>query len=196
MRAITKSEYNLILSRSDEIINRKQNIPDKVFHKEFKIFLFITFDEILMPIFFNHLKKYLVEINQKKLWVTTIKPDPKNYFEINFDFWGAFEIRPEDNAEDYIAALHNYPTESPADAIAHSANSILFFSPEHDWAIYGDRDSDIAICSFNNKEKMQIFQAIYGYDLLGSVKDAAIYAYGEEENIELKKHFFRSFSTN
>lgn len=54
----------------------------------------------------------------------------------------------------------------------------MFFSPTYKWAVYGDRDADIAICAFTDQQQMELFKSIYGSDLLDGVKVAANYAYG------------------
>ena len=66
----------------------------------------------------------------------------------------------------------------------------MFFSSTHKWAVYGDRDADIAICGFTNLEQMELFKSIYGSDLLGGAITAADYAYGAiSESVEKAKFF-------
>jgi hypothetical protein len=197
MRAITTEKgYGSVESDSEKILDRTKVLPENVFKQAFKFFLFITFDELFMPMFFNHLKRYLMEIDENCFWLTAIDPDPKIYFGSNFDFFGAIEFSSADTNEDYLSALNNYPEDSPADALAHNTNSLMFFSSQYGWAVYGDRDADIAICAFADIEKMELFKSIYGSDLLGGVSAAADYAYGATGNSVLRAKLCSSYSVD
>jgi hypothetical protein len=171
-------------------------LPENVFRQTLKFFLFITFDELFMPLFFNHLKQYLLDIGENRFWVTAIDPDPKLYFGANLDFFGAIEFISSDTVDDYLSAINNYPEDSPADALAHNSNLLMFVSPTHKWAVYGDRDADIAICAFTDRRQMELFRSIYGSDLLDGIKAAADYAYGAAGKNTLEAKFCGSYSVD
>lgn len=197
MRTITtEKRYDSVASDAEKILDRTKVLPENVFKQALRFFLFITFDELFMPLFFNHLKRYLLEVGENSFWLTAVDPDPKLYFGANFDFLGAIEFFSADTGEDYLAALNNYPEDSPADALAHNANSLLFFSSKFGWAVYGNRDSDIAICAFADIEQVELFKSIYGSDLLGGVSEAADYAYGATGNSVLKAKLCSSYSVD
>jgi hypothetical protein len=197
MRAITTEEgYFSVASVTENILDKTKVLPEKVFKQTFKFFLFVTFDELFIPLFFNHFKRYLLEAGENDFWLSAVDPDPKLYFGANFDFFGAIEFSSIDTEEEYLAALNNYPLDSPADALVHSANSLIVFSSKYEWAIYGNRNTDIAICSFVDVEQMERFKSNYGSDLLNGIIEAANYAYGEIGNSVLKTKFFNSYSTN
>lgn len=190
----TEKEYDPVATGTERILNKTNVLPENVFRKTLKFFLFITFDELLMPLFFNHLKRYLLNVGESSFWVTAIDPDPKLYFGANFEFFGAIEFTDSDTGEDYLAALNNHPGDSPADALAHNSNLLMFFSQTHKWAVYGDRGADIAICAFADRRQMEIFRSIYGSDLLDGVKAAADYAYGAAGKNTLEAKFFGNYS--
>lgn len=197
MRVITtEKDYDSVASEADKILYRTKVLPENVFKQALKFFLFVTFDELFMPLFFNHLKRYLLEVGEISFWLTAIDPDPKLYFGANFDFFGAIEFSSADSEEEYLAAINNYPEDSPADALAHNANSLMLFSSQHGWAVYGNRDADIAICAFADIEQMEQFKSIYSCDLLGGVSAAADYAYGATGNSVLKANLCSSYSVD
>lgn len=197
MRVITtENDYDLVVTGAEKILNKTRVLPENVFREAFKFFLFITFDELFMPLFFNHLKRYLLDVGENSFWLTAIDPDPKLYFGAHFDFFGAVEFSSADTKDDYLAALNNYPKTSPADALAHNANLLMFFSSKCEWVVYGDRDADIAICAFADRGKMELFESIYGSDLLGGVKTAANYAYGANGKSALEAEFCSSYSVD
>ncbi len=184
--ASTEKDYDPIATSVEKVLDKTKVLPENVFKQAFRYFLFITFDELFMPLFFNHIKRYALETEESSFWLTVIEPDPKLYFGLHFNFWGAFEFSSSDTEDDYLSAVNNYPEDSPADALAHNANLLMFFSSVNRWAIYGDRETDIAICAFADQEQMELFKSIYGSDLLGGVKSAAEYAYGATSNNALK----------
>ena len=190
----TEKDYNPIALGVEKVLDKRKVLPEKVFKQAFRYFLFITFDELFMPLFFNHIKRYLLEISENGFWLTAIEPDPKLYFGSHFDFFGAIEFSTSDTEDDYLAALNNYPENSPADALAHNSNLLTVFSSTNRWAIYGDRGADIAICAFVERAQMELFRSIYGFDLLGGVKHAAEYAYGATSNNALKDKLCNSYS--
>ena len=193
----TEKDYEPIAIGVENILNRSKTLPDKVFKESFNFFLFITFDELFMPEFFlKHLKYYLSYTGEDTFWVTTIDPDPRLYFGYHFDFWGAVKFSTLDTENEYLSALNNYPQDSPADALAHNSNLLMFFSPTNKWAVYGDRNAGIAVCAFTNREQMERFKSIYGSDLLEGVKLAAEYAYGKVGKYDLIKKLCNSYVAN
>lgn len=189
----TENEFVHIDSKIDNAIEKSKILPDKIFRSVFKYFLFITFDELFMILFFNHLKEYLIQVGEKGFWMSIIDPDPKGYFFKNFGFFGSFEFLNSDSENNYVSALNEFPYNSPADAPMHNSNSLVFSSFINNWVIYGNRDADIAICAFLNGEEMKIFKSIYGSDLLGEVNAAAEYAFGTTPKAE---EFCKNYSLN
>jgi hypothetical protein len=173
-----EKDFSLIEFGIDRAIDRSKVFPDRVFRGTLKYFLFITFDELFMTMFFNHIKEYLSKIGESDFWLVTIEPDPRRYFAHNFKFYGAFEFSRSDDEKDYVSALSGFPEESPADALMHNSNSLIILSSSNKWAIFGNRDADIAVCAFSDRGPFDEFRSLYGSDLLNGVKAAAEYAYG------------------
>jgi len=169
-----------------DVIDRDKSLPGYLFKKGFSKFSFITFDELFMPDFFSKLCRYVKVSGDSGFFLAVVDPDPMLYFGSNFDFYGIFEFSPTDAIESYISSINEYPKCSPADAIAHNSNSLIFFSKKKDWAIYGSRTSDIAICAFENSRKQECFQSIFGDSLLPGIEAAAIYGYPEDELARLQ----------
>lgn len=194
MRVIaTEKDYQPIATRIESVLDNTKRLPEKVFNQSFKYFLFITFDDLRMPRFFNHIKRYLLENAETNFWLTAIEPDPKLYYGLHFNFFGAIEFSSSDTEDDYLGALNNYPEDSPADALTHNSRLLMAFSPINQWAIYGDREADIAICAFADQEQMDLLKSIYGSDLLEGVKGAAEYAYEETGNDDLKDRLCNNY---
>lgn len=193
--ALTEKDYHPIAVGVEKILDRTKVLPENVFRQTFRFFLFITFDDLLLPFFFNHVKQYLLDVEENSFWLTAIDPDAKLYFGAHFDFFGTIEFFNSDTEDDYIAALNYDPGDSPADALTHNSNILMVFSPTEKWAIYGDRDADIAICAFTDREQMERFKSAYSSGLLGGVEAAADYAYGAGKST-LKETLCNSYPTN
>jgi len=193
MKIVTMSkDFNAIESSINCIIDKSKKLPENVFRGGLKYFLFITFDELFMTLFYNHLKQYLVSINEASFWLTVMDPDPASYFAMNFDFFGAFEISSVDDEYEYIAALNDYPADSPADAIMHNSNSLVISSYTNKWAVFGSRKADIAICAFSDHKHMELFKLSYGSDLLDGIKAAAEYAFDGSDTSQ-KEEFHKNY---
>ena len=78
----TAKDFDLIDVSIDRVIDRSRTLPDRVFRNTLKYFLFITFDELRMTLFFNHIKQYLIRTGERKFWLTTIDPDPRSRLSI------------------------------------------------------------------------------------------------------------------
>jgi hypothetical protein len=175
MKAIyDKSEFDLIEVAFDKVIDRTKTIPEQVFRQALKSYLFIPFDDILLTErLFKHLKEYLINNNEKILWLTVGDPDPVTYFAHHFGFFGTVEFSVTDKADDYLSALWNFPQESEPDALMHNSNTLMLTSPSGKWAIVGDRYGEIAVCAFSDKIEVEKFRKEYGSDMfLNNVSEA------------------------
>ncbi len=127
--------------------------------------------------FYNNIIKYFAETKENEFWLTTLRPDAEQYYYKYFRFFGTFEFSCSDTFEEYISALNGYPKESPNNALMYIGDVVLFSTYTNKWVVYGERDADIAICAFQEKELMELFEKIYGSETLGDVREAADYAY-------------------
>lgn len=187
------SDYVRVSNSINAAIVSDVCFPGQVFSQSFTKFSFLTFDELLMPVFFIKLVRFQRAIGEERFWFSCVEPDPRLYFNEHFDFFGCVEFAVEDEAEEYCNALNNFPETSLADALAHSANQIVILSQSGKWAIYGNRDSEIAICAFRDLTLQDVFQSIYGADLFPNAESAFDFAYGECAN-ESKDLFLDNYS--
>lgn len=183
MKLIVKDEdFKYLDVRISKIISREKSLPEKIFSSSFNHFLFTTFDDVIMAeYFFERIKLFLKNNGEDKFWIVTLNPDPKDYYHSNFGFYGAVEFTVNDTSDDYLDALGNYPKESPADALMHNSDILVCFSPNSNWCLYADRNTDIALFGFKSEDIMASLGDIYGNNLLGSVMSAADYAYGDSK---------------
>lgn len=163
----------------DRLIDRSQVLPRNVFSDHLRHFLFLPFDLLLSEALPGPLQAYMQGIGENACWLIVLEPDPRLYFGQHFDFLGAFEFEVTDSAEQYLDALNHDPGESPADAIMHNANRFALVSPSANWVIYGQRDTDVAVCGFAEQYLKESFNEAFGSHLLRDVLVAAQYGYEE-----------------
>lgn len=192
----TVQDFDAVATNIGRIIDSSKTIPENVFRKAFRYFLFTTFDDLHMSLFFDHVSQFMKETGEKNFWVTTLDPDPRSYFAANFGFYGTFEFSVSDTGDDYISALFDIPESSPADALMHNGNLLLVFSTTGKWAVYGSRNADIAVCAFTEHSQMELFKSIYGSDLLDSVRSAAEYAYKFASDSTLIDDFCENYASD
>ena len=179
MKHITNTlEFDFLDAGINRAIYRSRMFPEKIFRDEYKYFLFITFDELFMELFFNHMQHFLKKTGEEKFWLVSVNPDPRKYFYEHFRVYGAVEFTALDSKHSFFSAINEYHDDNPGEALIHVTNSLIVLSQSGKWVIFGERESDIAVCAFSDRAEMEVFESIYAADLLEGVRDAADYAYG------------------
>jgi hypothetical protein len=164
---IEKQEFDDSFQTINRIIGKDLELPDLVFKKQWGNFLFITFDEIFLPeVFFRNLKEFLKIKLEDYFQLSVINPDPEKYFFKHFKKYSMLHFSINDREEDYLEILNRDPGNSPADSIMDNSNSILVYSDNADWGVYGERELGVAICAFRNVELKNLFETAYGNKLL------------------------------
>ena len=159
-------------------------LPDMVFAEELRHgYGFLTFDDLRMPRFFRCLQKFAVTLGGGDgIALTSIKPDPENYFANHFSFFGSIVFERSDGDQEFLDSINNFPVDSPADALNHNTDSLAFVSLSGEWAIYGERDFDLAVCGFSSAAVKNVFDLVCGTETLGGVTAAADFAYGRADS--------------
>lgn len=161
----------------DDMIHRSEELPRNVFKEKFTHFLFIQFDDLFSGEFYSCLKQYLLDIGEGEnvFWISPLIPDPKSYYSVRYNYYGSFEFTLSDSEEDVLTALTQYPEECDGDALTYVSDSLLVSSYSYRWAIYGEREREIAVCAFSSLEEMEKFG--YAFKDLGirNVEEATEY---------------------
>lgn len=192
----TEQEFKPIEKRVNSLVKKSMVLPENVFNERLCCFTFLTFYEILTFLFFDDLNSFLKKLDESNFFVCVMDPNPRSYFAKHFNFFGSIKFSDKDNKNDYISALNNYPMDSPADALMYNSNELVISSvnSKYEWAIFAQRDVDLAICAFSDSKEMSLFQSSYTSGLLGNVEEAAIYAYGESGDSDLIRYFCGNYS--
>ncbi|WP_278800189.1 hypothetical protein [Marinobacter nauticus] len=187
----SREEFNLFRSLSESVIDPSKKLPENIFTRFYSLFLFFTFDEIHMKLFFRHLQDFLKQIGEFKFIYLVLDPSPEDYVCDKVRKYKAIEFTLDDSEDQFIVALNEYSGGDEPDCIMDNSDQILIVSGSKNWCIYADRDSDISICAFSSRNYYEEFQAVYGGDLLPSVEAAAKYAYDESADYDC---FLKSYS--
>lgn len=153
------------------ICDRKRSLPEQVFKQSKGCCISLLFDEIFLPTFFADMKEFLRLEKETDFFLIVLDPDPETYFLEHFNTYHLALLSKDDKVEDYMDLLNQDPGGSPADAIIHSSNILLFYSVTTHWAIYADRNWEIAICWFSNKEVLKNFRHVYSGVVLDTAED-------------------------
>ena len=172
MRAITSDQELVSLSvRLRDFLNIEVSLPDMVMNERYGSFHFMTSDEILAPIFFNHMKKYLSELNERSMFVVGLGDSGVIY--------SAIEVLNTDTEDEYLSAVNSFQDSTSIEM--HASKILLVFSGSGNWFVYGDKEYEISICGFLDNEKSQFFKRIYSIDLIENLDLAADYAFSDLE---------------
>lgn len=196
MRFVDSAEkFGSFVTLAGALVDASKNIPNNVFTEKLNLFLFITFDEVRMRVFFSHLKKFLERIGETEFIYLVVDPMPDDYLCEDIKKYKAIEFSTSDNDNQFISALNEYSGGSVPDSIMDNSDQILIMSKSQEWCVFADRDSDIAVCAFSTQRFYENFKSEYGEDLLPSTEAAAEYAYGERNDTEKIRLLIKNYSS-
>jgi len=189
----SKAGYDRLVDLSLNYLDRSKSLPDNIFGKDFNFFLFVTFDEVRMGLFYRHVVDFAKELDEDEFFYVVLEPDPESYDIDSIIRYKAVFFSTSDSDEQFISALNECAGGVEPDCIMDNSDQILVSSNSQRWFVFADRDNDIAVCCFSDAEAFETFKAQYGDDLLPSVNEAAEYAYGQAGNVALMERFCSNF---
>lgn len=151
-----KEEFSKYKSRFNEIFIN-EDFGSNPFNSEFKYFLAFEFDFIYHELFFEGLKKFLSEIENRTVTFYTIDPSPVEYFYKRYNKYSVFEITVEATDRELNDIMMKDPKKPSGDAIALTSDDITWFSVSNDWTIMGSKDWEVAVVGFTSKETKELF---------------------------------------
>ena len=191
----SKAEYDRLVAISENYLDRSRNLPDNIFCDDFSFFLFITFDEVRMDLFYEHVVEFSKNINEDEFFYVVLDPAPESYGIDSIIRYKAIYFSIGDSGEQFISVLNKYSGGVEPDCIMDNSDQILVSSNSQRWFVFADRDSDIGVCCFSDSDAFDAFKVQYGNDLLPNVAEAAEYAYGQSDNTTLMKQLCSSFES-
>lgn len=197
MKVIVEKEIcNKIVGDIKESILIGKRIPDKVFKESFKYFSFVAFDDLFIPeLCFSSIKKMLSKTGESHFWLSSVCPESINYYHTLFGFCGTVKFSLSDNESDFLSAVTEYPEESPADALIHNSRVLAISSQSSSWVLYADRNSEIAIFAFKDKELADILSSIYPDGIFSDAEAAADYMFEDStQDREIRASFLENYS--
>lgn len=175
----------------EKMIYTNVALPSQVF-KTLQAVRFMPFDVVLRPEFFEGLVRCLAAHGQSKFFLLTVSPTIVEQIR-DFHSGGCFIFNVSDSSAEYLATLHHYPIESRADGLAYSADRFLMSSMSGNWAVFADRDSDLAMVGFASPELRGAFERIFSDHIFENVEEAAKFGYAESGRVELERELIRNY---
>lgn len=160
-------------SALDTLIVRERHLPQQVFKSTLSRFVFLSSDDLFhTAAFFDRIKSFLARIGEQRSFLAVVEPDPVDYFFPHFGKYSVVEMSVADTDEDYLRIMQEDPGGSPADAIGYNSRIVVLFSTSRRWAIYADRDFELAIAAFTEGQLLQVFTTVYDSNRLFEVNEA------------------------
>jgi len=193
MQFITsKAEFEDIISEAKKLVTVSACFPDMLLRLGSDRNIFLTFDELRMPLFFNHLQDFLRSIDVSGFIYVVLDPAPDEYGIDRIEKFKAFKSTLGDTDRDFINALNEYAGGGRPDCIMDDSNRIFVSTTKYDWCILGDRKSDLAFCYFSTPHLRRSFKDAYGSDILDA-ETALNYAWSLKSNPDLKEKFIANY---
>lgn len=136
----------------EQIIEKKNELPNLVFKSTYSGFLFENFDNTLSSSLWPVLKKLAINSNDSSIILAVLKPDPQTYYFREFGYFNWCNIPVNLSLNEYEEILNFEPIESPFDTIQLNSNLIIWTSVSKKWAIWCDRSLEVSIIAFDSKE--------------------------------------------
>ncbi|MGM8227486.1 hypothetical protein ACSV5M_12940 [Cellvibrio sp. ARAG 10.3] len=193
MQFITsEAEFESIVSEAEKLVNISTSFPDALLRPGSDKEIFLTFDELRMSLFFNHLQNFLRAIDVSDFIYVVLDPSPDEYGVERIEKFKALKSTLSDTEEDFLNALNEYAGGGRPDCIMDDSNRIFVSTMKYDWCILGDRDSDLAFCYFSTPHLRNSFRKAYGSDILNA-ETAINYAWPLKSNPELREQFVANY---
>jgi hypothetical protein len=145
-------DFEFELQKINRLVDRSTTLPDQVFVTRPVAFHIIDFDQFWSEEFFVDAQRLTKRAGDASLTLAVLRPDPTAYYHARFGKFPVLRFSSADPAQRYLDELHQDPGDSPADAIAYNSKVILVFPASARWAIYGDRDLEIAVVAAMDEE--------------------------------------------
>lgn len=193
MQFITyEAEFEGIVSEAKKLVNISASFPDALLRPGSDKEIFLTFNELRMSLFFNHLQDFLRAIDVSEFIYVVLDPSPDEYGVERIEKFKALKSTLSDTKEDFLNALNEYAGGGRPDCIMDDSNRIFVSTMKYDWCIFGDRDSDLAFCYFSTPHLRSSFRDAYGADILDA-KTAINYAWPLKSNPERLGKFVANY---
>ncbi|WP_078554455.1 hypothetical protein [Bacillus alkalicellulosilyticus] len=147
------NEYLDLKAILEEIIDINKEIPNQVFQKEYRGYLFQQFDNIMSEEFFSTIRGLAEKSNDDYIVIAVLNPHPMDYYYKEFGYFNWAKLPLSLSNGYYWSILNEGPPNWEADAIVHNSFIIAFFSPSRKWGIWADRNYEISVIAFNEKDE-------------------------------------------
>ncbi|HEX8170567.1 MAG TPA: hypothetical protein VF824_08505 [Thermoanaerobaculia bacterium] len=148
----SRGDFENELQKIDRSIDRRAALPDQVFVTRPVAFHVVDFDQFWSEEFFGDAQRLTRRAGDDSFTFAVLRPDPDSYYHAHFGKFPMLRFSDADPAHRYIEELHRDPGGSPADAIAFNSEVVLLYPPSRRWAMYGDRNLEIAVVAVMDEE--------------------------------------------
>jgi len=187
------------LQKIDVLIDRNARLPGMVFHQRPHSFRIIEFDELWSSDFFRRAREMTKANGDECFTLAVLQPDPERYFYNQFCEYPFFRFALDDVEQHYVDAINEDPGNSPADAVAHNADVVFVYPERVGWAIYGDRDLEVAVVATMNERALEVLTSIYPRERLHSAASAIarllVPLYGGAIPEDMQQRFIANYSS-
>lgn len=191
---VDRSEFDTWMSVAKNLVHDPAQFPGNIFALPSCAYLFVTFDEMKMTLFFSHIRNFVAERGDDHFMYLVTDPDPNSYFGVDSVARYkaiAFDIR--DSDAQFLNALNANSGGKEPDCIMDYADQIIVTSGTASWCVFGDARIDLGICAFSVADDADKFRNIYGRDLLQDVAAAANYSFGRDGDSSAAKTFIEAY---
>lgn len=126
----------------------------------------LELDNLTSGDFFSDALKVAQDLGEECIFWGLLRPDPVSYFFSHFGYFPWLRILPGDSPREVVAALHQDPGGSPADALALNFEVVVIYGRSLRWIIVGDQALEIGLLATMDIVATQIWNGAFREVLL------------------------------
>ena len=102
------------------------------------------FDQLLGSTFVPVVEALSEQFGDEAVTMVVVDPSPE-YYQREYSFFSSFRVDRNALQQGYWAGLSHEPNQNPTGAIAYTANTVALVGSSHKWAVWGQRDWEVAL---------------------------------------------------
>ena len=156
MRFITApTPYHRVRDLLNRCFELEARLPGQVLQRVPQAHAFFEFDEVFSETFWNAMKGLLSHYGDDTVIFSVVEPDPESYFYKEFGYYPAMELSRAVRGDQYLSLFSFVPDDSPADALLHNSQALVFLSQSGGMAIWADRDLELGLLALYDGSGVQ-----------------------------------------
>ena len=187
-----KEQLEEALNLVEKAFDCEKRLPEQVFLVPWQKKCVFDFDKAMGYSFWNELERLVTLSGDSFILMAVLDPHPVNYYYKEFSQYNWCIFPKGITANEYWNTIKWSPEDSPADAIVHNSEVVVWLSPTMKWAIWGERNC--GICILGLSDETSSFTSESCLPIETAITDLVSLNFGNSIPDELKSKFMSNYN--